>query len=382
MLVEFLMSENQLTVVLGMHRSGTSLVTSFVEAMGFMCGKYPMKPSKDNPNGYWEDEKIVAINDNLLASLGYYWYSLVWITPARLKQSDRYEALRTEAISYLSELFAGHKKVALKDPRMCILLPFWVEVFSAIEADVNIVLVKRNAESTASSLVKRDHLDYEYASQLIYLHWASIVQFLPSSYERFLIQYEDVKHNEKAVRESLMLYLDVVSCVQRLLFENDLEHHAVTTEPNYGFCWQGKMLRDFPNAEVDESRIKSLKHFYHALNVAYLHPMHQKYVINEIKTIADIFKYERVVLYGASELTSLLIGQLSDSIVIAVDRAATEEQDVKRYGFVFQPPPNIAEVKHDVILVGVTGRQSEVSSYLRQLSSKPIVFMETLLFKP
>ena len=41
------MSEKQLVLVLGMHRSGTSLVTSLIEANGFSCGKYPMKPSKD-----------------------------------------------------------------------------------------------------------------------------------------------------------------------------------------------------------------------------------------------------------------------------------------------------------------------------------------------
>ena len=73
------MSEKQLVLVLGMHRSGTSLVTSLIEANGFSCGKYPMKPSKDNPNGYWEDELIVGINEKLLSSLGLYWFSLVFI---------------------------------------------------------------------------------------------------------------------------------------------------------------------------------------------------------------------------------------------------------------------------------------------------------------
>ena len=101
------MSENQLVVVLGMHRSGTSLVASLVETMGFSCGEHPMQPSKDNPNGYWEDELIVDINEKLLHSLGYQWCSLVWLNLADLRQSKLYEALRQKAVNYLQKYYAN-----------------------------------------------------------------------------------------------------------------------------------------------------------------------------------------------------------------------------------------------------------------------------------
>ncbi len=375
------MSENQLVVVLGMHRSGTSLVTSLVEATGFSCGKYPMKPSQDNPNGYWEDELIVDINNKLLSSLGYHWYSLVWLDLSSLKQSAIYEELHNIAIKYLNELFDGNKKIAIKDPRMCILLPFWLDVFSEIDAEIKFVLVKRNFFSTARSLVKRDQFDFEYVSQLIYLHWASIVQFLPKSYKSILIQYEEVRRNEIEIRESLISFLGAVSHVRNVLFESELEHHAPASTHDWGFCWQQKMLLEFPNAEVDVNRIQSLRPFYHALNVAYLQPMHQKYVVNEINNIADNYKDKRVILYGASELASALVGQLFDSIVLAVDYAALENHEFKRFGLVFHSPKTISDVEHDVILVGVTGRKTEVINILSQYSSKRLVFVEELLFK-
>lgn len=375
------MSEKQLVLVLGMHRSGTSLVTSLIEANGFSCGKYPMKPSKDNPNGYWGDELIVGINEKLLSSLGLYWFSLVWLELSTLKQSPIYEELRESARNYLHELLSENNKVVIKDPRMCILLPFWLDVFSAIDSEIKIVLVKRNFFSTASSLVKRDKFDYEYVSQLIYLHWASIVRFLPQSYARLLIQYEDVRQNEIEVRQSLMAFCGVSSLVENALFQSELEHHAVTSTNNCGFCWQQKMLLDFPDAEVDETRIRSLRSFYHALNVAYFRPLHREYVINEIKNIADRCKGKRVILYGASELASVLVGQLSESIVLAVDYAASESLIVNRYGLVFNPPGAIADTDHDVILVGVTGRKEEVMDCLCQYSSKPIIFAEELLLE-
>ena len=341
-----------------------------------------MKPSKDNPNGYWEDELIVGINDKLLASLGLYWYSLAWLAPSRLKQSAQYDALKEQAVNYLNELFAEHQKVALKDPRMCMLLPFWQDVFSDVDADIKVVLVKRNFVPTASSLVKRDHFDYEYASQMIFLHWASVVHFLSDSYKKILIQYEDVRRDEVQVRESLMTFCGVTSRVQQTLFEDSLEHHADDSIHDYGFSWQQNMLRHFPDAAVDVDRITALEPFYHALNVAYFQATHQRYVINEIKRIADNYKQKRVILYGASELASVVVGQLSDSIVLAVDYAALESQHITRYGLVFRSPEEIPMVEHDVILVGVTGRKTEVMNCLQRYSNKNIVFMETLLLQP
>ncbi len=375
------MSENQLVLVLGMHRSGTSLVTSLIEAAGFCCGKYPMKPSKDNPNGYWEDELIVEINNKLLSSLGLYWFSLVWLDLPRLKQSPVYEELLETASNYLQTLLTDNKKVVIKDPRMCILLPFWLEVVSGIDTEIKVVMVKRNFFSTARSLVKRDNFDYEYVSQLIYLHWASVVHFLPRTIDRILIQYEDVRQNEFDIRQSLMSFFGVKTAVQSTLFQRDLEHNNLTSTNDCGFCWQQKMLLDFPDAEVDEARIRSLDSFYHALNVAYFQPLHREYVINEIKQLADMHRGKRVILYGASELASVLVGQLADSIVLAVDYAATHSQAVNRYGLVFTSPDTISKVAHDAIIVGVTGRQEEITNSLCRYSSQPIIFAEELLLQ-
>ena len=376
------MSENQLVVVLGMHRSGTSLVASLVETMGFSCGEHPMQPSKDNPNGYWEDELIVDINEKLLHSLGYQWCSLTWLNLADLRQSKLYEVLRRKAVSYLQQLLAKNKKVSLKDPRMCILLPFWLEVFKELDADIKVVLVKRHAHSIAKSLLTRDQFDNEYASQLIYLHWAAIARFLPKTYPRILINYEEVRRDENGIRKSLMSFLDVESSVPSNLFEEKLEHHATSFNEASasGFTWQQDMLMDFPNANVDEDRIKSLATFYHALNAAYGRRNHRQHVINEIKNFADNYKTKKVILYGASELASILIGQLSDAIVLAVDHAASEDHQIARLGKRFYAPHLIKETEHDVIVVAVTGRKDELIHFLSGYTSQPITFAEECLF--
>ncbi|HAW77067.1 MAG TPA: sulfotransferase family protein [Alteromonas australica] len=341
-----------------------------------------MRPSKDNPNGYWEDELIVDINEKLLHSLGYQWCSLVWLNLADLRQSKLYEALRQKAVNYLQKLLAKNKKVSLKDPRMCILLPFWLDVFKELDTDIKVVLVKRHVHAIANSLLTRDQFDNEYASQLIYLHWAAIVRFLPKSYSRILINYEEVRRDEIGIRKSLMTFLDVESSVPSNLFEEKLEHHATSSSEASasGFTWQQEMLMGFPNANVDEDRIKSLATFYYALNAAYGKRKLRQYIINEIKSFADNYKTKKVILYGASEFASILIGQLSDAIVLSVDYAASEDHQIARFGKCFCAPHLIRETEHDVIVVAVTGRKDELIHFLSGYTSQPITFAEECLF--
>ena len=65
----------RLIVVLGMHRSGTSLITRSLAAIGANFGNNLIPPQPDNDKGFWEDSDIIAFNDELLNSCGMTWYS-------------------------------------------------------------------------------------------------------------------------------------------------------------------------------------------------------------------------------------------------------------------------------------------------------------------
>ena len=66
-------SHKPIIVVLGMHRSGTSVVTRVFNLLGANLGKNLMVPAEDNPAGLWESAEIVAIHDEMLLHLGYSW---------------------------------------------------------------------------------------------------------------------------------------------------------------------------------------------------------------------------------------------------------------------------------------------------------------------
>jgi len=61
-------SEQTIVCVLGMHRSGTSLVARVLNVLGLDLGPedHLMRFSEDNPAGHWESRPIKEINDETL----------------------------------------------------------------------------------------------------------------------------------------------------------------------------------------------------------------------------------------------------------------------------------------------------------------------------
>ena len=69
------MSNPTIVCTLGMHRSGTSLVSRVLNVLGVYLGpeEHLMRPSSDNPTGHWESRPIKEINDEILSILGGSW---------------------------------------------------------------------------------------------------------------------------------------------------------------------------------------------------------------------------------------------------------------------------------------------------------------------
>ena len=65
--------KRKLVIVLGSHRSGTSLLTAGVESLGAHTGVKDAYVSDQHPKGFFENEAIVHFNDWLLNFLGGRW---------------------------------------------------------------------------------------------------------------------------------------------------------------------------------------------------------------------------------------------------------------------------------------------------------------------
>ena len=154
------MGENARVAVLvaGMHRSGTSALARLLSLLGCDLPGTLMAAASSNETGHWESVPIVDLNDEILASAGSVWDDWESIDPSWYR-SPVAERFRERARSVLCEEFGDSRLFVLKDPRICRLLPFWIEAVEGFGAEPLVVCPVRNPLDVAGSLERRDGID-------------------------------------------------------------------------------------------------------------------------------------------------------------------------------------------------------------------------------
>jgi len=139
-------------IILGMHRSGTSAVTRLVNMMGAYFGPEGSSTgaNEENPKGFWERRDVRNLNDALLSSANADWDRLAEFHIDAIPDAARAEF--TDQAKRLLLDFDAHRPWLLKEPRLCILLPIWLEL---LEAPIIVHCLRRPME-IALSLKKRN----------------------------------------------------------------------------------------------------------------------------------------------------------------------------------------------------------------------------------
>ena len=153
------MLKNYPIIIIGMHRSGTSLITQLLEELGLFVGK-----EKDSNN---ESLMFVHLNNWLLRQAG-----ATWDNPLPFKYLLENTTLRSLAVQYLSDFLNSRQIYSYidkntlngknnlqqldfpwgwKDPRNTFTLPFWFDIFPNAKT-INVV---RNGVDVAQSLKVR-----------------------------------------------------------------------------------------------------------------------------------------------------------------------------------------------------------------------------------
>jgi hypothetical protein len=186
--------QKRMVVVLGMHRSGTSLVTRALHVLGVSLGDHLMPPVEhNNEKGFWEDLDVNALNIGLLKTLGRDWHAFTPLLPNEFS-GPAVVAFQESALQILRQRLCTTDCFGLKDPRMCRLLPFWQDVFVKLQVRVSYVVVCRNPLSVAHSLAKRDGFDLQKACYLWLDHmleslvWTQNRNRIVVEYDRFLAE--------------------------------------------------------------------------------------------------------------------------------------------------------------------------------------------------
>lgn len=180
----------QLVVVLGMHRSGTSVITRALATMGVRLGDRLLPPMDGvNAKGFWEDEDIQALDEAMLAALGRSWFHVAPLSADEVRCLHAQGFLERAAALLREKVEGGEAPFGFKDPRVARLLPFWRDVFAHLGYEVRYVLAVRHPLSVAESLRRRDGLLHEH-SHLLWLE--HVLSSLSGSVDaqRVLVDYD------------------------------------------------------------------------------------------------------------------------------------------------------------------------------------------------
>lgn len=174
-------------VVLGMHRSGTSVVSQLIHAMGVHAGRPDelMPADMFNPTGYWEHIEAVKMDTEILEALDAGWSDIQSIDVGRLPVERRrsYVARAKE----IARSLQGRGPFLLKDPRMALLFPLWQE---ALENPI-CVIPWREPMAVAQSLATRDRHPL-LASLALWDHHNRRILHDTDGTPRLLVSYEEL----------------------------------------------------------------------------------------------------------------------------------------------------------------------------------------------
>ena len=173
---------------LGMHRSGTSVVSRMLNLAGVSLGSDLSLADAgcDNPTGYWEHAGFKRINESLLHRFGGRWDRPPVFPPAWTSDSVVL-ALAEEARQILSAEFATAASWSWKDPRTCLTLPFWRDVVGPMRY----IICLRDPRDVAASLQSRNRIDAAEAEALWLAYLESALRHT-DGHPRLFVHYDAV----------------------------------------------------------------------------------------------------------------------------------------------------------------------------------------------
>lgn len=190
-------------VVLGMHRSGTSLVTEMLSRFGYHAGDGLLPGNEFNPRGYWELRRVAEIHNEFFRRLGRTWADPRPLPPT-VFGSPHATWAQNQLRLVVEDEFGGATRWVVKDPRLCLLMPLWTPLLDESAGRIHVLHVVRNPVSVASSLERRDAMRSELGLQLWLRH--NLAGELSSRrFDRSWVAFEDILEGRE---EFLLAHLE------------------------------------------------------------------------------------------------------------------------------------------------------------------------------
>jgi len=220
-------------LILGMHRSGTSAIARAINLLGPDMPRNLLGAERFNRAGHWEPERIVAVNDELLAKAGSRWDDWREFDTTELpnRELTRYEDWLKRLIG---EEFDESSLFVLKDPRICRMVPLYEKMLATYRIDPVCILPFRNPLEVCQSLARRDDMTIAYAG-FVWLRHVLDAEYASRSLERTFINFNTFSSDPVAALSQVTRDLDtefpkrIADVRDEILasMRDELQHHQV-----------------------------------------------------------------------------------------------------------------------------------------------------------
>lgn len=180
----------QALVILGMHRSGTSALAGTAARLGLASPRTPLPVADDNPSGFYESFPVVMANHDILVAAGCAWNVCLTFEPDRLVSTLRPEDRRAIA-GIVQHEFDATASFVLKDPRLCLTLPAWLQALHAAGAGVRVLILARHPAEVVRSLAARNQFP-EGETAPHWLHHMLEAERTSRGLNRAVVAYDDL----------------------------------------------------------------------------------------------------------------------------------------------------------------------------------------------
>jgi hypothetical protein len=191
-------------LVVGMHRSGTSAATGVLNGLGLTLPSDLMTDREDN-EAHHESVSLTDANDNFLGLLGGTWDAPPALAPGWEQGADL-RGLMPVAARVAGSAFPRPGVAVWKDPRNCLLLPYWAQVIAPI---AGIVLPWRQPLAVARSLESRDGIPIDQGLAL-WQHYNEAALYNSQGYDVLAVNYDEIVRDPESMSSAAASWLEKV----------------------------------------------------------------------------------------------------------------------------------------------------------------------------
>lgn len=188
------MRERQIIFVLGMSRSGTSVLTRVIS----LCGAHVPGPvhgaSPANPSGHWEPLAALELNDEFLFRHDSTWYDPALDFQTKMKTCDDGREKFIRDITLFLQQCSNAPVLVIKDPRITSLSEFWFAACCRAGFAVKVVVSVRHPSEVVASLRQRDGTSEELGN-VLWLKYNLLAERNSRGVQRAFVEYTNVLHD-------------------------------------------------------------------------------------------------------------------------------------------------------------------------------------------